>query len=139
MRKFYGLLKNGGISTLNRKYHEYGLPIILGSCEVSLLELTNLYSSLARGGLYRKISTLMGQASDDTLRLFTPETSYIITEILTELKRPDFPSCWEFSPNIPKVAWKTGTSYGRKDAWSIGYDPRYTVGVWVGNSDFRCL
>jgi penicillin-binding protein 1C len=133
MIDFYRLLKRGGISTLNRKYHEYGLPIILGSCEVSLLELTNLYSCLARGGLYQDIKTIMEKSSADTLRLFTPETAYIISEILTELKRPDFPSCWEFSPNIPKVAWKTGTSYGRKDAWSIGYNPRYTVGVWVGN------
>lgn len=133
MKKFYYLLKKGGISTLDRQYYEYGLPIILGSCEVSLLELTNLYSSLARGGLHLRLKTLKDESSNDTLRLFSPETSFIISEILAELKRPDFPSCWEFSPNIPKVAWKTGTSYGRKDAWSIGYNSRYTIGVWVGN------
>ncbi|MEE9554782.1 MAG: penicillin-binding protein 1C [candidate division Zixibacteria bacterium] len=133
MKNFYYLLNKGGISTLNRKYYEYGLPIILGSCEVNLLELTNLYSSLARGGLHLKLKTLKDGSSNDTLRLFSTETSFIISEILAELKRPDFPSCWEFSPNIPKVAWKTGTSYGRKDAWSIGYNSRYTVGVWVGN------
>jgi penicillin-binding protein 1C len=52
---------------------------------------------------------------------------------MSELERPDFPSSWEFSPNIPKVAWKTGTSFGRKDAWSIGFNPTYTVGVWAGN------
>ena len=48
------------------------------------------------------------------------------------MHRPDLPTCWEFT-TLPKVAWKTGTSYGHKDAWSIGYNPRYTVGVWVGN------
>jgi penicillin-binding protein 1C len=69
----------------------------------------------------------------DTLRLFTPEATFLISEILSDLQRPDFPSSWEFSPNITRVAWKTGTSYGRKDAWSIGYNPTYTIGVWVGN------
>jgi penicillin-binding protein 1C len=73
----------------------------------------------------------------DTTRLFSPEASFIISEILTELQRPDFPSSWEFSPNIPKVAWKTGTSFGRKDAWSIGYNPEYTIGVWTGNFSGR--
>lgn len=132
-KKFYDVLKAGGISTLNREYYDYGLPIILGSCEVSLLELTNLYASLARGGFYRPVKSIMNEPEGDTLKLFSKETSYIISEILSGLKRPDFPSCWEFSPNIPKVAWKTGTSYGRKDAWSIGFNPEYAVGVWVGN------
>lgn len=134
-RKFYHLLKSGGISTLTRPYYEYGLPIILGSCEVSLLELTNIYSSFARGGLYRRYTDILGESAGDTLRLVTPEASYIISEILSGLKRPDFPSCWEFSPDIPKVAWKTGTSYGRKDAWSIGCNTKYTIGIWVGNFD----
>lgn len=133
LKEFYKLLKRGGLSTLNRRYFEYGLPIILGSCEVNLFELTNLYSSLARMGLYRAPKYLMNEPEGDTLQLFSQETSFIISDILSELKRPDFPSCWEFSPNIPKVAWKTGTSYGRKDAWSIGYNPEYTVGVWAGN------
>ncbi|MDD4052324.1 MAG: penicillin-binding protein 1C, partial [candidate division Zixibacteria bacterium] len=63
----------------------------------------------------------------------TPEACYLVTELLTELKRPDLPASWEFTPDMPKVAWKTGTSYGRKDAWAIGYNPEYTVGVWAGN------
>jgi len=133
LKDFYGLLKRGGISTLDRKYYNYGLPLILGSCEINLLELVNLYSSLARMGIYTPPKYLIDEPGADTLRIFTAGTSYIISDILSELKRPDFPSCWEFSPNIPKVAWKTGTSYGRKDAWSIGYNPQYTVGVWVGN------
>jgi penicillin-binding protein 1C len=132
-KDFYDLLKTAGISSLHREYYDYGLPIILGSCEVSLVELTNLYSTLARGGLYRPLDWTAGDNRGDTLRLFSSGTSYIISEILSELKRPDFPSCWEFSPDIPRVAWKTGTSYGRKDAWSVGYNPRYSVGVWVGN------
>ena len=132
-REFCNLLRRGGISTLIRKDQDYGLPIILGSCEVSLLELATLYSALARQGRYVPYKLTQTQSTDDTTRLFSPEASYIISEILTELQRPDFPSSWEFSPDIPRVAWKTGTSYGRKDAWSMGYNPEFTVGVWAGN------
>jgi penicillin-binding protein 1C len=49
------------------------------------------------------------------------------------VNRPDFPLNWESTMHLPKIAWKTGTSYGRRDAWSIGYNQRYTVGIWVGN------
>jgi penicillin-binding protein 1C len=132
-QNFYSLLKLGGISTLNRKSYEYGLPLILGSAEVTLIDLSNLYATLAREGKFIPYKMEISQPEGDSLRLFSPAASYIISEILTELERPDFPASWEFSPNIPKIAWKTGTSYGRKDAWSIGYNPEYTVGVWVGN------
>ncbi len=130
---FYRLLKSGGISTLYRKDYDYGLPIVLGACEIKLVELSALYSSLARDGIYIPFKTELATESGDTTKLFSPGASYIISEILSELERPDFPSSWEFAPDIPKVAWKTGTSYGRKDAWSIGYNPDYTVGVWTGN------
>ena len=131
--EFYKLLKSGGLSTLFRKDYEYGLPIILGSCEVRLIDLATLYSSLARGGNYIPYHTKLHELPGASTNLFSSASSYIISEILTELQRPDFPSSWEFSPNIPKVAWKTGTSYGRRDAWSVGYNPEYTVGIWVGN------
>jgi penicillin-binding protein 1C len=132
-RNFCGLLRRGGISTLARKDQDYGLPIVLGACEVSLLELTTLYSALARGGTYLPYRMILDSTARDTTRLISTDAAYIISEILTELQRPDFPSSWEFSPNIPKVAWKTGTSYGRRDAWSIGYNREFTVGVWAGN------
>jgi penicillin-binding protein 1C len=131
---FYRLLKSGGISTLYRKDYEYGLPIVLGACEIELVELSALYSSLAREGVFIPYKTeLAAETAGDSTRLFSPGASYIISKILSELERPDFPSSWEFAPDIPKVAWKTGTSYGRKDAWSVGYNPDYTVGVWTGN------
>ncbi|MCP4582524.1 MAG: penicillin-binding protein 1C [candidate division Zixibacteria bacterium] len=133
MKKYFDMLKKGGISTLRGKYHDYGLPLVLGSCEVKLIELTALYSSLAKGGVYRPYKLIEDDNIDAGEKLFSEETSYIIAEILSELARPEFPSSWEFSVNIPKIAWKTGTSYGRKDAWSVGFNPDYTVGVWVGN------
>jgi penicillin-binding protein 1C len=57
----------------------------------------------------------------------------MISEILTDVVRPDLPAQWKNAANLPKVAWKTGTSYGRRDAWSIGFNKKYTIGVWVGN------
>ncbi len=57
--------------------------------------------------------------------------------MLTEVRRPDLPAAFEASINLPKVAWKTGTSYGHRDAWSVGYTPKYTIGVWAGNFDGR--
>jgi penicillin-binding protein 1C len=53
--------------------------------------------------------------------------------MLSKVDRPDFPINWQATGHLPRIAWKTGTSYGRRDAWSIGYNRRFTVGVWVGN------
>ncbi|UCC80884.1 MAG: penicillin-binding protein 1C [Candidatus Zixiibacteriota bacterium] len=137
LKGFFDFLQKGGLSTIKGKYYDYGLPLVLGSCEVRLLDLTNLYRALANGGIYAPYSLLpnLSETSSDTL--FSEGSSYIIAEILSDLARPEFPASWEFAENIPKIAWKTGTSYGRKDAWSIGFNPRYTIGVWVGNFSAR--
>jgi penicillin-binding protein 1C len=129
----YDLLQEAGVSTLPKPRGYYGLPIILGGCEVNLLELTSLYSGLANMGEFAPPRMLLNKSSSRPKRLLGEGTAYIITEILTEVKRPDLPSSWESAINLPKVAWKTGTSYGHKDAWSIGYSPRFTIGVWAGN------
>ena len=57
----------------------------------------------------------------------------MVNETLSKVNRPDFPFNWQGTERMPKIAWKTGTSYGRRDAWSIGYNKKYTVGVWIGN------
>ena len=132
-KSIYPLLRRAGLSTLDRPQELYGLPIILGACEVNLLELTNLYAALANGGVHVPYRFLSDEPVRRGRRLFSEAAAYVITEILSEVARPDLPSCWEFSLNLPKVAWKTGTSYGHRDAWSIGYHREYTVGVWVGN------
>jgi penicillin-binding protein 1C len=59
--------------------------------------------------------------------------AFMINEILSNVNRPDFPINWQATEHLPKIAWKTGTSYGRRDAWSIGYNKEFTIGVWVGN------
>jgi len=136
-KSIYPLLRNAGLSTLTRSQELYGLPIILGACEVNLLELTNLYAALANGGLHGPYRLRMDEPLRDGRRLFSGAAAHIVTEILAEVERPDLPSCWESALNLPKVAWKTGTSYGHRDAWSIGYNPEYTIGVWVGNFSGR--
>ena len=129
----YSLLKKAQFSTIDQPRERYGLPIILGACEVTLLELTNLYACLANGGRYAPFRLLQTTPLAEGEAIFSDATAFIITEILSEVSRPDMPACWEFSLNLPKVSWKTGTSYGHKDAWSIGYNPEVTIGVWVGN------
>lgn len=127
----YDLLHRANFSTITPE-DRYGLTIVVGGCEVNLLELSTLYSSLACRGNYTFPKLTKDQATGLTVKLFSPGAAYIITDILTEVSRPDLPACWEFT-SLPKVAWKTGTSYEHRDAWSIGYNPRYTIGVWNGN------
>jgi len=134
--EFVALLRKGGLTSLDREPAKYGLPLILGSGEVRLIDLTNLYATLARNGEYRpariyKSSVLSPQSSV----LFSRESASLITEILSELKRPDMPRAWQLTREAPSVAWKTGTSYGHRDAWSVGYSQRYSIGVWAGNFD----
>lgn len=127
----YDLLRRANFSTITPE-DRYGLTIVVGGCEVNLLELSALYSSLACGGNYTFPKLTRNQADNLTVKLVSSGAAYIITDILTGVSRPDLPACWEFT-SLPKVAWKTGTSYGHRDAWSIGYNPQYTIGVWIGN------
>jgi penicillin-binding protein 1C len=131
----YHFFRRGGLRTLNEPAHHYGLSLILGGGEVTLLDLTTLYATLANGGTYRPYRLLADDPEGQPIRLLSDGASYIVTEMLSDLRRPDLPAVWEWSRDQPTVAWKTGTSYGHRDAWSIGVTPRYTVGVWVGNMD----
>jgi len=134
--KLYNLLKAGGVTTLDKPSIYYGLPLILGGVEIPLLQTTNLYASLANGGTYQPYKLLQDDpAPRKKSQLLSKEAAWIVTHILTDVERPDFPSSWRYSKNRPTISWKTGTSYGHQDAWSIGYTPDYTIGVWLGNFD----
>ncbi|HVG06924.1 MAG TPA: penicillin-binding protein 1C [Thermoanaerobaculia bacterium] len=137
LKDYHRLLKDGGLATLDRPYQQYGLPLVLGAGEVTLLDLTNLYASLAGGGEHRAYRTSEGEGSSSAAQLFSPEAAHLITEILTDVRRPDLPESWDLSVGAPGVAWKTGTSYGHRDAWAVGFSQRFTIGVWVGNFDGR--
>jgi len=137
VESLYDLLKAGGITTLTMPAREYGLPLVLGGVEVRLLELTSLYTVLANQGVYRpyRLFTTKTPRTGTGRRLLSREASWIVTSILTDVERPDFPASWQFSRHRQTIAWKTGTSYGNRDAWSIGYTKKYTIGVWLGNFD----
>lgn len=133
------LLASAGFNWISKNRKKTGLSMILGGCGTSLEELTALYSAFANYGEWHKPEYFHKEKNRDTTvqKICSPASSYMITQILTELKRPDLPNEYTETANLPRVAWKTGTSYGRKDAWAIGYNAGYTVGVWTGNFDGR--
>lgn len=145
--RLYSFLRHAGISTLTNA-EEYGLSLVLGGCGINLLELTTLYAGLANMGEFAPYKYLLDSEKVNTKNkkktltttsvvsgqhLLRPESCWIVTDMLTSLKRPDFPRSFDMTGTMPKVAWKTGTSYGHRDAWSIGYSPELTIGVWLGN------
>ncbi|GAB4403009.1 MAG: penicillin-binding protein 1C [Microscillaceae bacterium] len=130
---FLQKLKQAGFQQIRRDEKKLGLSTVLGGCGASLWEITHLYHSLARQGRYQRAYYVKGETRAPTQVLFSEAAAYVITEMLARGQRPDLPEGFENTYRIPKVAWKTGTSFGRHDAWSIGYNANYTIGVWVGN------
>lgn len=133
LSKYHDFLKAGNVLDDEREYFSYGLPLVLGACEVSLYKLANLYATLARGGIYRPARMIVNHDDNGDTALLSRESAFLVSEILRELNRPNLNTSWEFTRDRPEIAWKTGTSYGRRDAWAIGYNPKHTVGVWAGN------
>lgn len=129
-------LKKADFQTVKKQEKDLGLSIVLGGCGVTLEEMTQLYAAFANDGNWRKAKMLADKLTEKRLSnasIISPSATYLITEILAQIKRPDLPNNFDYTYRLPKIAWKTGTSFGRRDAWSIGYNKKYTVGVWVGN------
>ena len=121
---------------IQKDQRKLGLSMILGGCGTTLEELTTLFSVFANDGRYISpayIQNDTAQLSRNGQAVISPAANYMINEILSKTNRPDFPLNWTATERMPKIAWKTGTSYGRRDAWSIGYNKNYTVGIWAGN------
>lgn len=131
--KMIDVLGKTGFKQIQSKQKSLGLSLILGGCGTTLEQLTGLYSSFATGGVYYKPSFLAEDSLFQQRRVLSADAAYMITDILSRINRPDFPIHWEATAKLPRISWKTGTSYGRRDAWSIGYNKKYTVGIWVGN------
>lgn len=136
---FVNRLVAAGFSSIRKQRKQLGLSVVLGGCGVTLEELTRLFSAFARGG----VSSTYAYTAHDRLhqlagtRICSPAAAWLITDILSGIERPDLPNDMLQATGRAKIAWKTGTSYGRRDAWSVGYTPRYTIGVWIGNFDGR--
>lgn len=126
------LYATGQLTLWNQK-RNLGLSLILGGCGVKPVEMAASYAMLANKGLAQNIRFLKNDKSKYATQVFSPQAVQMVTNIMAELNRDDFPSIYNYSIDIPNIAWKTGTSYGRRDAWSVGYNDRYTVCVWLGN------
>ncbi len=127
-------LKKAGFRTIDRQADGLGLSLILGGCGATLEELTRMYAMFARHGRYSGVKLVKGPVKDEPgVPLISEESAYMVTQILSQSDRPDLPNSFHNTYRLPRIAWKTGTSYGKRDAWSIGYNKRYTIGVWVGN------
>ena len=137
--RFINLLENAGFETIKSKRAELGLSTVLGGCGVTLEELVRFYSNFANEGVMPELAYLQEEVADTSgnIRLFSPGSAWMTAQILSDLERPDLPQQYVEDSKLPKVAWKTGTSYGKRDAWAIGFSPRYTIGVWMGNFDGR--
>jgi penicillin-binding protein 1C len=127
-------LKKAGFQAVERQAPDLGLSLVLGGCGTTLEELTRLYSVFARKGDLSPIRLRSEPGGEEhRSKLLSEESAYMVTRILMLADRPDFPNNFDNTYRLPRIAWKTGTSYGKRDAWSIGYNDRYTIGVWVGN------
>ena len=132
---FVVYLGNMGFLSLQAQKPRLGLSTILGGCGVTLEELVAAYASFPNGGVYQPASFLHERREQRPKgrKVFSAASAFMVTDVLSGLDRPDLPNNFESSVNLPRVAFKTGTSYGRRDAWAIGYTAEYTVGVRIGN------
>jgi penicillin-binding protein 1C len=119
---FAELLKALGVTTLFRSPADYGLPLILGGAEVSLWDMAHVYAGLANRAGGEAAGPLSGGAA------------WLTLEALTFAVRPGEEAQWQDYAGSRRIAWKTGTSFGNRDAWAVGVTPAWTVAVWIGNA-----
>jgi penicillin-binding protein 1C len=153
VEKFYNLLKNIGITTLDRSASNYGLSLILGGAEVTLWDMAGVYASMARSlnsypenGLvynlndyhpltYLKYTRSGNKFKREEYSYFSNAALWLTFKALIEVERPEELSSWKQFSSSRKIAWKTGTSFGFRDGWAIGVNKEYVVAVWAGNAD----
>jgi len=131
--KLIQALVNSGFKQIHRDRKKLGLSMVLGGCGTSLEELTGLFCSIANNGSFVPLHYTTTTGPQAETRILSREACYMLHEMLSKTDRPDLPLSWGNTESLPRIAWKTGTSYGRRDAWSIGYNQQYTIGVWMGN------
>ncbi|WP_277372898.1 peptidoglycan glycosyltransferase PbpC [Pseudomonas sp. AA-38] len=132
-KRFAGELRSAGVPIRLPALAEPSLALILGGGGTRLESLVSGYSAFARGGMAARVRL----QPSDTLRerrLLSPGAAWIIRRILSGQARPDRDPRAQLAQR-PTLAWKTGTSYGFRDAWAIGVGPRHLIGVWIGRPD----
>lgn len=155
--RFMSLLKACGMTTLRFSEDHYGASLILGGAEGTLWDLSGMYASMARtlshyrnyNGRYNPKDihplSIVPVKEDDPIEsiadkrlntqpLLSAASIWLTFEAMSALNRPEEEADWQQFESMKQIAWKTGTSYGGRDAWAIGVTPRYVAGVWVGNA-----
>lgn len=150
--RFLELLRQTGFFSLDKEAGHYGLSLILGGGETTLWELTGAYASLARvlnhynnekkyfSGDYHA-PVLVDDQKEDPVKTEDPYPPLSASSIwltfgaLLKVNRPSNEAGWQYFSSSGSLAWKTGTSFGFRDAWAVGTTPEYVVGVWAGNAD----
>lgn len=161
--QFVSWLASAGFSTIASTRDKLGLSLILGGCGVTLEELVRATSMFARAGELAPLRLLAesrtaskgastkgaasrraasegvasGEGGSDGAvagrGMCSAGAAWLVTDILSGHERPDLPADLRATSRLPRFAWKTGTSYGKRDAWAVGWNARYTIGVWMGN------
>lgn len=126
----YQFLETAQVSQLKPESY-YGLALTLGGAELTMQELTTLYAMLVNKGVWHPLRIRKDASLNEGIRLLSPEASFLVLDILKETPRPDFQTI--ASHNALPISWKTGTSSGYRDAWSIGAFGPYVMAVWIGN------
>ncbi|WP_422861656.1 penicillin-binding protein 1C [Flagellimonas sp. W118] len=153
LQKFYNKLHKMNLKSLDRPASHYGLPLVLGGAESSLWDVTKTYASaastlnyfLSNSSTYRTNEFVEPTYFQQSKANFGTEqfeptvlnagSLYHTFKSLQEVNRPEGNENWQFFDSSQAIAWKTGTSFGFKDAWAVGVTPKYAIGVWVGNAD----
>ena len=129
----YELLEKINLVDENKEF--YGSSIVLGSAEMSLLDLAHLYTIYANDGIYRPLE-FAGKNyknEDKNITLISPQSAYLTAKMMSEASRSYLKNAWQYAQNTPKIAFKTGTSANSRDLYAIGVNENYTIAVWVGN------
>ncbi|NBC08419.1 MAG: penicillin-binding protein 1C, partial [Bacteroidetes bacterium] len=154
LERFHHRLRQLGLSSIDKPPAHYGLPLVLGGAEASLWELCGVYASMSRmlghayadNGRYRPddfhapryLPAAEVAAAPNLQTAPAPMqagAAWMCFEAMQQVERPGTEGNWEVFESSRRIAWKTGTSFGFRDAWAIGVTPRYVVGVWAGNAD----
>ena len=153
LEKFHHYLQQLHLKDIKKNPNHYGLTLALGGAESNLWDLCKSYASLAstvnhytqtsssyftnefvEPTFYAEKTIDFGEESPEKI-IFDAASIYLTFESLKEVNRPDIEQNWEFFDSSKQIAWKTGTSFGFRDAWAIGTTKDYVVGIWVGNAD----
>lgn len=148
VEKLHHRLQQLGFDHVDRSPSHYGLSLILGGAEVSLWELAGAYGSMARtlnnytsrNGAYessdwKQPTFIKGENGTQITQPFEASVVFECLSAMTHVNRPEEESGWEYFSSSRRIAWKTGTSFGYRDAWAVGMDSDHLVAVWVGNAD----